>query len=107
MQKLKSYISALIEAAFGKKKAFISSQAMVNNSWTDINDGDSTYVAAHDGYLKIGFATTDTNMPWVRADITNNLSINVPAVGSVGSQTCVYIPVKKGITFNSAAIIAT
>lgn len=51
MNKLKSYLSALIEAAFGKKKAFISNQAALDTS-TLINIEGDTFTAPSDGAVR-------------------------------------------------------
>ena len=53
MQKLKSYISALIEAAFGKKKAFIGAQAMPKYNSPVNHTSVGTYIAPFDGYIQL------------------------------------------------------
>lgn len=51
MQKLKDYLSALIEAVFGKKKSFISNQAMLDLNHIIEIEGDS-YIAPCDGAVR-------------------------------------------------------
>ena len=103
MEKLKSYLSALIEAAFGKKKAFIAQQAMPSNSSISVGQGLSSYVATEDGYLRFLAKTTNAQSPWFNVGVYNGISAYLPAIGFQNGTSSFAIPVKKGdnISFNA------
>lgn len=96
MQKLKYYLSALIEAVFGKKKAFIAQQAMPSNSSISVGQGLSSYVATEDGYLRFLAKTTNAQSPWFNVDVYNGISAYLPAIGFQNGISSFAIPVKKG-----------
>lgn len=97
MQNLKNLITALIEAVFGSKKAFIASQAMpatrrginVQTSSTMKN-----YVAPSDGFLAL--LTEDSNG---YAECRNE-SAEYLYSRSNGNRASAYIPMAKGQTAN-------
>lgn len=103
MDKLKTYISALIDAAFSKKKAFIAHQALPTNSAITVGQGLGSYVAAEDGYLRFLAKTTDAQNPWFNVGVYGGISTYLPAIGFLNGTSSFSIPVKKGdsVSFNA------
>lgn len=101
MEKLKSYISALIEAVFGKKRAFISNQVMPSNIFSVIEKeaGSSgvDFTAPCDGWVYMsGRKGVDTVTPSSIEVMYQNLSFGNRSISTDTSLHRIFIPVNKG-----------
>lgn len=101
MQKLKTYISALIEAAFGKKKAFISNQAMPGDTDINISVNPSTtnptpFVAPSDGYLYVSDRGVSGSESSLEVNHTDHGPFGARSFGSGTGIIRLIFPCKKG-----------
>ena len=98
MNKLKSYLSTLIEACFGKKKAFIAQQAMPSTQFEVIEPAaglNQTFTATKDGWLYVsgrGSSEQASSIEVVYSNITFGTRIFVN--GAFLLRT--FIPMRKG-----------
>ena len=102
MEKLKSYISALIEAAFGKKKAFIGAQAMPNyvesaSTEIPVTSGQNV-VAPYDSVVSARTTLGKANLK-VACNVNSKLISSMYGI-NVGTNIATAFPVKKGDQIN-------
>ena len=102
MEKLKSYISALIEAAFGDKKAFIASQAVPN--YAESVASEVTVTSGQDvvaPYDSIVSARTTLGKPNLKVACNVNSKLISSMYGiNTGTNIATAFPVKKGDQIN-------
>ena len=102
MEKLKNYISALIEAAFGNKKAFIASQAVPNyveSAATEISVTSGQNVVAP--YDSVVSARTTLGKPNLKVSCNVNSKPISSMYGiNTGTNIATAFPIKKGDQIN-------
>lgn len=102
MDKLKTYISALIEVAFGKKKAFIASQAVPNyvgSAATEISVTSGQKVVAP--YDSVVSARATLGKPNLKVSCNVNDKIISSMYGiNTGTDIATAFPIKKGDQIN-------
>lgn len=113
MQKLKELITALIEAVFSSKKAFISNQAMPDDTDVIVSANPSStnpvrYIAPSDGYAYVSDRGVNNQASSIEVNHADYGPFGVRHFGSGNSIIRLIFPVKKGrsvdISFSNTSL---